>query len=336
MSQKTIEKIRLIRDIVLSVLILLAGVCFILSCVAIYHRGDRPFSRESVAEQFGMIAIPVYICIGAVIVGGILSWIFPKEERLRAKNDQRAQLRRLHQKIDLDVADRKVVIAVAMERRWRFLLELFCSVLCFGCVIPVALYVFDLSNFTVENLNGDVFGAIWLALGMFSIGFALCLVKRILQDRSIRSELALLKGCPRRAEMTETEEEDPFMVLRSLIKVIVVLLSVSLAVLFLSVLALLLDSYTVPFWRAVALASCVGVPLVFYTSSFYLLFLREKWGAFLAKKHPADGEKRIVWLVRSLILLLAVVMIVAGILNGGMGDVLSKAIRICTECIGLG
>ena len=29
-------------------------------------------------------------------------------------------------------------------------------------------------------------------------------------------------------------------------------------------------------------------------------------------------------------------MIVAGIVNGSMNDVLQKAIRICTECIGLG
>ncbi len=29
-------------------------------------------------------------------------------------------------------------------------------------------------------------------------------------------------------------------------------------------------------------------------------------------------------------------LIVAGIINGGMRDVLVKAIKICTECIGLG
>ena len=29
-------------------------------------------------------------------------------------------------------------------------------------------------------------------------------------------------------------------------------------------------------------------------------------------------------------------IILLGILNGGMADVLGKAIRICTECIGLG
>ena len=34
--------------------------------------------------------------------------------------------------------------------------------------------------------------------------------------------------------------------------------------------------------------------------------------------------------------LAAVALVVLGIFNGGMGDVLAKAVKICTECIGLG
>ncbi|MBR5602167.1 MAG: thioredoxin [Clostridia bacterium] len=40
--------------------------------------------------------------------------------------------------------------------------------------------------------------------------------------------------------------------------------------------------------------------------------------------------------VRVALILVAVLMIVFGIFNGGMNDVLQKAIMICTECIGLG
>lgn len=39
---------------------------------------------------------------------------------------------------------------------------------------------------------------------------------------------------------------------------------------------------------------------------------------------------------RLILLLVAIGLIVAGIANGGMADVLEKAINICTECIGLG
>ena len=41
-------------------------------------------------------------------------------------------------------------------------------------------------------------------------------------------------------------------------------------------------------------------------------------------------------LLRATLLVAAIALIVAGILNGGMRDVLYKAKNICTECIGLG
>jgi len=40
--------------------------------------------------------------------------------------------------------------------------------------------------------------------------------------------------------------------------------------------------------------------------------------------------------VRIALLVAAAALIILGILNGSMKDVLMKAINICTECIGLG
>ena len=45
-------------------------------------------------------------------------------------------------------------------------------------------------------------------------------------------------------------------------------------------------------------------------------------------------RKSLIW--RLLPWAIAAAMIAAGVLNGGMRDVLIKAINICTECIGLG
>ncbi len=47
-------------------------------------------------------------------------------------------------------------------------------------------------------------------------------------------------------------------------------------------------------------------------------------------------DRRLLWGVRGVILAAGIVFIVLGVLNGGMADVLGKAVRICTECIGLG
>ncbi len=43
-----------------------------------------------------------------------------------------------------------------------------------------------------------------------------------------------------------------------------------------------------------------------------------------------------VWILRGSIVAVAVAFVVVGIINGGMNDVFTKAVAICTECIGLG
>ena len=55
----------------------------------------------------------------------------------------------------------------------------------------------------------------------------------------------------------------------------------------------------------------------------------------LPEPFAAHGE-RSPRLARCLLLAAAIALIAMGVLNGGMRDVLVKAINICTECIGLG
>jgi hypothetical protein len=43
-----------------------------------------------------------------------------------------------------------------------------------------------------------------------------------------------------------------------------------------------------------------------------------------------------VWIIRGSVVAVAVAFVVVGIINGGMNDVFTKAVAICTECIGLG
>lgn len=51
---------------------------------------------------------------------------------------------------------------------------------------------------------------------------------------------------------------------------------------------------------------------------------------------PSDAFPWKKWAIRGVILLVGIVFVLLGIFNGGAEDVLGKAVRICTECIGLG
>ena len=60
----------------------------------------------------------------------------------------------------------------------------------------------------------------------------------------------------------------------------------------------------------------------------------EKAAAPLYNTSPETARRRV--LIRRVLLVAAVIFVVLGVQNGSMKDVLVKAIRICTECVGLG
>ena len=55
-------------------------------------------------------------------------------------------------------------------------------------------------------------------------------------------------------------------------------------------------------------------------------------GGLIQNKGPAAWEKS----VRIVLLVAAVCLLAAGIFNGSARDVFGKAVKICTECVGLG
>jgi hypothetical protein len=56
----------------------------------------------------------------------------------------------------------------------------------------------------------------------------------------------------------------------------------------------------------------------------------------MTDKRDRMADPRVLWGVRAVILAVGILFVVLGVINGGMADVLGKAVRICTECIGLG
>ena len=57
---------------------------------------------------------------------------------------------------------------------------------------------------------------------------------------------------------------------------------------------------------------------------------------FMVKVKQIFTSKYFVWGVRGAFVIIGIVFVIVGSLNGGMRDVLYKAINICMECIGLG
>ncbi len=262
MSEKHIKLIRTAYGILTSVLLVAVGICLICSCIGIYQSGERPFSRESVSEAFSRIALAVYITVGVVVVGLIGDLFLKKEERpQKGKISPKLTLSRLYPRLDTEKAFPEALSLIERMKRYRLIAKLVAIVLCVACAVPVLVYFLTPGNFTMENLNGDIFASVWFLCGFSLIAFAVCVLYSILESFTYATEIALVKQEIANGAMKKAT-------------------------------------------AAVALKQ--------------------------------ENEKRYITVARIIIAVLAVVFIVVGIFNGGMADVLAKAVRICTECIGLG
>lgn len=255
MSNKTARTLRLVTAIVLSALTVITGLLLILSCISIYQSGNRPFTPESIGNHWNAIQIPVYITLGAIVVGLILHLCLPRDaEKKQIVHNRRALLSRMLRRVDPN--DEGYAAVAKREQSLRKALYVLSPIAAVVLTIPFVIHLFTY-GFTADY-NASVIAAmptlLLASLGTVAIGTTLL----YLRDASLVRQTEAAKQSLARASVAPS--------------------------------------------------------------------------APTPKKDPCTA----VFALRIGIVAVALVLLVLGILNGGMADVLDKAINICTECIGLG
>ncbi len=104
MTKTPSMRIRNIYKILLSVSIIIAGICLIAGCLYIYFSGNG-YSRPIVADIFAKINIPIYLCL-ALIIGDII-WEFISPTTVKPKSFKK----KIDETSDLPSADKRVKIS---------------------------------------------------------------------------------------------------------------------------------------------------------------------------------------------------------------------------------
>lgn len=250
------DRIRRIYGIVLSAVLVIAGLCLMAACYQIYTTGDGTFSREIVAAHFGKIALPVYLCLAMVIGSFLLELFLPGTvKKTVPEKNELLILQRLHSKVDLTACDSSLADSIRKEQKIRKCHKAAAIVLlAIGSVIFL-IYALNGENFHQREITDSLVQAMYLLIPCMAVPFGYGVFAAYHSRASIRREIALLK----QAEVTRSPAPD----------------------------AVVKAGKAAPFLRWVILA----VALVF-----------------------------LIW----------------GYCIGGTADVLTKAINICTECVGLG
>lgn len=238
--------------------VIVLGILFMICCAHLYFTGgEQPYSRESVGKYLLILAVPSIITIAIVVMGIIYNVITGEKDEQDTSRTNGELLDSFTKRFDFESFPADVREAAQRERNRRKNISQIAVALSLLFLCLVVLYFILFTNFTIENLNGDVLMALAGILPLAICAVAVHIPKEYLMEESSARELNILK-----------------------------------------------ESIKIN-----------GAPAV-------------------AKKEVQP--KSYLSIVRYAILGIAVLFVIIGIFNGGMADVLNKAVKICTECIGLG
>lgn len=261
MSQEKLRKLHLIYGIVLSAIIIVTGICFIVSCIDIYRSGMRPFTYESINSHFMAIIVPVILCIVGII-GGMAVSFFPLEKpKIKGIIDTGTTLKKMSRKIDLSKCDEEAQTKIKKERKLRLYSSIFCIDAIVVSLIIALIYTLNKNNFPANDINAEMINAMLFVIPCAIVSLASIFANVLVCGASYIRELDMIKASFKTAKKDDISGQ----------------------------------------WSVVS-----------------------------------GQNEKILLGARLSLLVIAIVFIVVGIFNGGMADVLQKAINICTECIGLG
>lgn len=189
------KRIRLIYGIVLSISLIVAGLCLIGACISIYQSGDRPFSRESVGLSFSQIAVPVYVALALTLGGFILSFALPAEKaKKKAEKDYPAILRRLWEKRDISFCGPTLLKDIYAQQKSRKLHTYISAALLLVGSLAFLIYAVNPNNFPSEDITGSMARASLRMLASLAIPFGYAVFTAYFTRSSIKKEIELVKG----------------------------------------------------------------------------------------------------------------------------------------------
>lgn len=187
--------IRLIFGIILSLSLIVAGLCLIGACISIYQSGDRPFSREAVALYFSQIQVPVYLALALTVGGFILSFALPAEKgKKKADKDYAAILKRLWEKRDVSFCGPTLLKDIEKQQKSRKLhTYISISLLALGS-LAFLIYAVNPGNFPSSDITGSMARGSLVMLACLTVPFGYAVFTAYFTRASIKKEIELVKG----------------------------------------------------------------------------------------------------------------------------------------------
>lgn len=185
---------------ILTVALLICGILTIWQIISIYQSGERPFTRESIAQAVRALKLSYCVTLGMLTLSAAVSVMFPlPHEKNKNRRDNRTLV------LSYRNAAPQFNEALTLRKQQRYLRIGFVAVLALLAEYPLS-YFANVSYFGVEDINADVLSAVFVLMPSLLLAFGCACLFRFLEDRLIVREIALYKEAqikPIRAEKSQ-------------------------------------------------------------------------------------------------------------------------------------
>lgn len=200
MTDKTKKTLRVGYFALITIALVTVAVLLMVACVAIYRTGPFPFTRELVAHHFDRIAVPVYICLGLVALGFVLSPLLPTPTDTD-KDRERMMVHRLRQRHNLSLCPTELADAIRREGSRRRLHRLVTIGLFAAGMSLLLWHTLSFQRFSMEDINGSFVNFGWLLALCVGIPGLYGVVSLYVNRQSYRREIELFRQVPREAKI---------------------------------------------------------------------------------------------------------------------------------------
>lgn len=325
---------RYIYGIFLSLFTVFVGALFIRQVWSIYRSAPQsPYTVENISKHFQEIALPVWLWLAAIVGNIALAIAFPEtEKRPKAATDPKLTLLRIKTRLPIEKWDAESQRASEKQTAFRKAVSIVCAALMaaasFVCLAVLTdLFYFPLVKKEFFSSHDGLVDRIVQCAIVATVALILACAAAGLRTRSLRKELKAATNALRNEKQPKVEET--------------------------TARTTEINKDTATQWTGffnsfmeAFVSSKKKTEEELYTELKDILLTKEaetpkkkkvrKCKPVKEKKDRPKLKTTGVWSVRVLLCAVGIFLIVVGVKNGGMRDVLLKAINICTQCIGLG
>lgn len=184
------NKLSKILGILLSISIIVAGLCLMIQCLSIYNSGDKPYSRDAVAQAFGEISLPVYVCISLVAVTFVYGLFIDASPAKNGVTKNAAfAIKAITQKRETECNGE--IRKERRTRRIRYVILAILLVCGFGCFF---VYALNPANYHQSEINASMIKAMTVFCVCIILPFAYSIVCVYLNEKSRQRELKVIRS----------------------------------------------------------------------------------------------------------------------------------------------